>query len=48
MPWFEPAAWTAIFDRATCIKFCLSTVSERFSRNHGSYIEFVRSSETKI
>ena len=36
------------FDRATCIKFRLSTASERFSRKHGSYIEFVRYSERKI
>ena len=36
------------FDQATCIKFHLSTVSERFSCKHGSYIEFVRYSEGKI
>ena len=36
------------FDRATCIKFRLSTVPEWFSCKHGSYIGFVRYSEREI
>ena len=35
------------FDRATYIKFRLSTISERFSRKHGSNFEFVRYSEVE-
>ena len=36
------------FERPTCIKFRLSTVSEKFSPKRGSYVEFFRYAEREI